>query len=248
MTLEKFIVTFILLASVAFVAITWRESRTDRTRLESAIASQQQLISAAENREKTRDATLKITLAQIADAKKAAQTPAQILSAVNQSLGLPQPISFTPRSTCTAPDESGLGTGETAFSRNSSSNIESHVLNFFRRRAQSSTEVVASQNPSPSSPTAPTDATAASSETAAVPASDLKPLFDQIQECRSCQAQLSAIQADLADEHNRAASLIKERDAAVKSAKGGNLWYRLRQNAKWLAVGAALSLGVGRIR
>jgi hypothetical protein len=248
MTLEKLIVTFVLLAALAFVAITWRESRADRTRLESTITSQQQLISAAENREKTRDATLKITLEQIANAKKAAQTPPQALSALNESTKLPQPITFTTRPTYRTPSDPGHGTGETAFRRNPSSNLKSQILNFFTRRVQSTTEVGASQNASSNSPAAATDAGPASTETATVPTSDLKPLYDQIQECRSCQAQLSVIRADLADEHSRAAALTKQRDAAVKSAKGGSLWHRLRQNAKWLAVGAALSVAVGRIR
>src|ERR1700723_3392979 len=91
MTLEKFIVTFILLATLAFVAITWRESRAGRTRVESPIAPQQQLTSAAEKHAEHRDAPLKITLAQIAKAKKAAQTPELALSALNASLHLPKP-------------------------------------------------------------------------------------------------------------------------------------------------------------
>ena len=248
MTLEKFAVAFILLAALVFVAITWRESRADRTRLESAIATQQQLISAAENREQTRDAALKITLAEIAEAKKVAQTPEQVLSALNQSLDLPHPIAFTTRSTYPAPCEQDRETGETAFPRNPDSSVKSQALSLFTRRVRSTTELGAPQNPASSSPVSPTVSGPLATEIAAVPTADLKPLFDQIQECRSCQAQLSTIQADLADEQSRAAALTKERDAALKSAKGGNLWHRLRQNAKWLAVGGALSLAVGRVR
>jgi len=247
MTLEKFIVTFILLATLAFVAITWRESRADRTRLESAIATQQQVISAAEKREQDRDATLKITLAQIAKAKKAAQTPEQALSALNGSLHLPKPFTFTTQSTRTAANETRKGTGATAFPFNPDSNLKSQVLNLFGVRAHTTTDDGAPQNPGSGSFTTAPVAAPPSTETVAVPSADLKPLFARIQECRSCEAQLLTMQANLSDEQRRAEALAKERDAALKSAKGGNLWHRLRQNAKWLAVGAALSIAASRI-
>ena len=36
-----------------------------------------------------------------------------------------------------------------------------------------------------------------------------------------------------------AISTIAERDAAIRAARGGGFWSRLRRNAKWFAVGAA---------
>ena len=79
---------------------------------------------------------------------------------------------------------------------------------------------------------------AANELTAELPATDLKPLYDFVQECRACQVQLSAANADLSDEKVKSAALAKERDVAVRASKGGNLWTRLRRNARWFAVGA----------
>ncbi len=78
-------------------------------------------------------------------------------------------------------------------------------------------------------------------QSATIPASDLKPLFDYIQDCRACQAQLKATQADLTDEKASNSALTRERDAAIAANKGGSLWHRLKRNAKWLAAGAALT-------
>lgn len=38
--------------------------------------------------------------------------------------------------------------------------------------------------------------------------------------CRACQARLAAAQADLTDEQTKAATLVKERDGAIRTAKG----------------------------
>jgi len=73
-----------------------------------------------------------------------------------------------------------------------------------------------------------------------VPAADLKPLFDFVQDCRACQAKLTAAQQDVKDEQAKNSALTTERDAAVKAAKGGGFWQRTARAAKWLAVGFAV--------
>lgn len=73
---------------------------------------------------------------------------------------------------------------------------------------------------------------------AVMPADDLKPLYDFTQDCKACQARLSAAQSNLADEQLKTAALTRERDAAVRVAKGGSLWHRVARAAKWFAVGA----------
>jgi hypothetical protein len=73
-----------------------------------------------------------------------------------------------------------------------------------------------------------------------VPAADLKPLFDYVQDCRACQAKLASAQQDLRDEQAKSAALTTERDSAVKAAKGGGFWRRSVRAAKWLAVGFAV--------
>jgi hypothetical protein len=73
---------------------------------------------------------------------------------------------------------------------------------------------------------------------AQIPAADLKPLFDYVQDCRSCQAQLAAAKQDATDNAAKLTALTRERDAAVATAKGGTFWQRLHRNALWFVVGA----------
>ncbi len=73
-----------------------------------------------------------------------------------------------------------------------------------------------------------------------VPSADLKPLFDFVQDCRACQAKLAAAQQDTQDERTKNDALTKQRDAAVKAAKGGSVWTRTVRTVKWLAVGFAV--------
>jgi len=95
---------------------------------------------------------------------------------------------------------------------------------------------LSSQAPAPSSqnsnplPSAPS---------AQIPAADLKPLFDYVQDCRVCQAQLAAAQKNSADDATKIAALTRERDAAITASKGGNFFRQLRRNALWFAIGAA---------
>lgn len=73
-----------------------------------------------------------------------------------------------------------------------------------------------------------------------VPQADLKPLFAGLEECRACQERLAAIQEDLKDERAKVSALTLERDAAIRTARGGGFWARFRVGAKWFVVGGAL--------
>jgi hypothetical protein len=74
---------------------------------------------------------------------------------------------------------------------------------------------------------------------AQLPASDLKPLYDYVQDCRTCQVQLAASNLNSAGDATKIAALTRERHAAVTAAKGGSFWRRPRRNALWFVVGAA---------
>jgi hypothetical protein len=78
------------------------------------------------------------------------------------------------------------------------------------------------------------------SSPAQIPAADLKPLYDYVQDCRSCQAQLAAAQQNRADDAAKFEAMTRERDAAVIAAKGGTLWRRFRRNLEWFAIGATI--------
>lgn len=71
-----------------------------------------------------------------------------------------------------------------------------------------------------------------------IPQSDLKPLFNMVEDCQTCQAQLASAQGDLADERTKSAAITAQRDAALKSAHG-TFWSRARTAAKWFIIGAA---------
>jgi len=77
------------------------------------------------------------------------------------------------------------------------------------------------------------------SPTVHLPAEDLKPLYDFASQCRECQARLTVTQADLKDEQSKTQLLTKERNAALRAARGGSVLQRVLRATKWIAIGAA---------
>lgn len=90
---------------------------------------------------------------------------------------------------------------------------------------------------------AATETTIPGPAVATIPRSDLMPLFDAAEDCQACQLKLSAAQADLSDQTAKLAATSSERDAALKAAKGGSAWARVKRSAIWFIIGA----GVGAI-
>jgi hypothetical protein len=90
-----------------------------------------------------------------------------------------------------------------------------------------------------SSTRSPAAKPAAPEPQAIIPTADLKPLYDFALDCKACQSKLTAAQSDLADEKTKTVTLTKERDAAVRTAKGGSAIQRFARAAKWLLIGAA---------
>jgi HAMP domain-containing protein len=173
----------------------------------------------------SRQSALAQTLAQIENLKRATQTPQQIVSAIPQFISLPQPITLTPtQQGIQAPNATARfpnpGTSDTSKPSPSSG---------ANRGADSS------------------DAALPSAPTAQIPTADLKPLYNYIQDCRSCQAQLASAQQNAADDASKIEALTKERDAAVTASKGGTIWRRLSRNALWFALGAAATLAATKV-
>ena len=79
------------------------------------------------------------------------------------------------------------------------------------------------------------------------PAADLKPLYDFTVDCKACQAKLVAAQADLTDEKLKSQALGRERDDALRVAKGGSVLRRIARAAKWFAIGAAAGAVAGKV-
>ncbi len=76
--------------------------------------------------------------------------------------------------------------------------------------------------------------------TISIPQPDLKPFYDELQDCRVSSLQSAATEKDLEDEKLRSAAFSKERDAAINAAHGGSFWVRLKRETKWFAIGIAL--------
>lgn len=108
---------------------------------------------------------------------------------------------------------------------------------------QSASETAAAVGTTSSSPPSAADSSPANSNptqsNAILPADDLKPLYDFTLDCQACQAKLAAAQGNLADEKLKTSALTKERDQALKIARGGSVWRRFTRAAKWFAIGAA---------
>lgn len=83
----------ILIAALAVHA--WLASRDEQQRLKSALATQKQIIDAANADEAARKIALQQTLAQIDALKRTTQTPEQIVRELSKYLSLPSPITLS---------------------------------------------------------------------------------------------------------------------------------------------------------
>lgn len=193
------------------ILLAWQADRRDRAQLASQLAAAQQIIAQASTSQKDRDAQLTQTLAQLTAKKQSNLTTAQLLAALPQALHLPEPL--------TAPSPDPPAANQNVGTRSN-------------RAAPPKGNSPLPDNPLPKT-------TRASSPNVVVPAADLKPLYDFALDCQACQAKLTATQADLADEKTKSALLTKERDAALRVAKGGSILRRIARAAKWFAIGAA---------
>jgi hypothetical protein len=99
------------------------------------------------------------------------------------------------------------------------------------------------------SPESPNGSTSGTPEPkVSIPPDDLKPLYDYALSCKACQDQLAAAQADLKDEKAKTTALGRERDDALRAAKGGSVLQRVARAAKWVAIGAAAGAVAAKLR
>jgi hypothetical protein len=243
--------TIAFLASILFVCLAlhaWLVSRDERQRLQSTLATQKRLLDAANARESNRDASLADALAQIAALKRTTQTPEQIVRDLPKYISLPQPITLSDASSnsasqskaFTSPKKSGpasqQGIGRSSQKRTTAGEIPLPVVQDSKSVASLSTDRD-SLSDAFHATDLPCNATAGC--TAELPPADLKPLYDYVQDCRACQAELAVAKQNAADDAAKIAALTAERDAAITASKDGTFWRRLRRNALWFAIGAA---------
>ncbi len=80
---------------------------------------------------------------------------------------------------------------------------------------------------------------------ATIPRPDLPALRDYVESCKACSVKLHTAEQDLAAQAQelrlageRLSAVEKERDAALKAAKGGGFWHGVKIGFKWFAIGA----------
>lgn len=213
----------IVIAVALFVATVqaWRADRRDRAQLAAELAATKQLLAAADARQHDRDAQLAQTLAALSAEKRVIVTPAQILRELPKNIPLPAPITLQADH---APSVGGT-LGSPASNASSAATGEASLAPTNGSSAASTATTSQSNQKPPAA--------------AVIPAADLKPLYDFALDCQACQAKLSAAQNDLTDEKAKTAALTKERDDALRIAKGGSAWRRVTRAAKWFLLGVA---------
>src|ERR1700694_5188500 len=87
--LPEIVAVFLLALAVHF---SWRADRRDRSQLASELAATKQLLSAADARQRDRDAQLAQTLAALEAEKRATATPAQVVRELPAQISLPSRI------------------------------------------------------------------------------------------------------------------------------------------------------------
>ncbi len=247
----------LLLAAMAFHA--WLAAHDEQQRLQATLAAQKQLLDAADARERDRNAALNQTLASIAKLKSDTRTPEEILRELPQYLPLPQPITLGTSAAqpatnaraagspplATAPGQQGTAVSESA-SGAAPSDCESGLQTCLLKAGSSPAANLAASPPSSASFSSSASQALPPASTATIPAADLQPLFDFVQDCRACQARLAVAQQNASDDDAKIAALARERDAAITASKGGTFWRRLRRNALWFAIGAGAGIALAK--
>jgi hypothetical protein len=211
------IAEFVIAATLALTLFAaYRAERRDRTQLAADLAAAKQTLAQTNARQHDRDAQLTKTLAALAAGKRNVKTPAEIVRALPNEIPLPVTIALDPN-----------------FAKNDSNVRCSSGLPWSGKGPNCGPEGL-----EPTRLRNDHTSTVATQTQAVLPTADLKPLYDFAVDCKACQSKLAAAQADLTDERAKAAILTRERNEAVRVAKGGSLLQRITRNAKWLAIGA----------
>lgn len=227
---------------VLIVGHAWLAAHDDRLRMNSVLAAQQQAIDAANARERQSGLDLQKSISEIETLKRGAITPEQIVGGLARYLQLPQPIQLKSAEAT----RSDLDGEDSVLSRRASS----QELNEPGRSAPVKTEVQTQADDAiaangtdedqlPDAAASKLAASTTAARSATIPIGDLRPLYDYVQNCRECEAKLTAASLTAADQQAKLNALVRERDAAVATAEGGGLARRLRRNAAWFALGVA---------
>jgi type II secretory pathway pseudopilin PulG len=224
----------VTLALAAIVVAAWRADRRDRAKLAADLAVARQALAQLDARQHGRDTQLAQTLASLGAEKRSVTTSAQIIRALPQQIPLPVPITLQAQDPTSKPQTATCSAGR---SPRSPAGLESTAPPC--KPWSSTGQPFGAEDSDPASAAHSNPSAKPAEPSGVIPAADLKPLYDFALDCKACQAKLAAAQADLTDERAKTAVLTRERDEAVRAAKGGSFLRRVARNAKWLAIGAA---------
>lgn len=218
------LLTVFFAIAIAWISVDgWLISVEARRQFESAMAAQQALIAKANAEEHEQGDALKNLLKDIADIKKKTRTPPEIIKELPKYLPLPAPI--------TIPLARQPGSVEF---RQLTTSAEKSSLRDETKKGLTDAPVLRRGAATVASPTA--SVLRSNALDARLPLQDLKPLFDFVQDCRTCDAELDAARRTAENDSAKIAALTRERDLAVR-AKNGSTWRRIRSNLTWLAFG-----------
>ena len=225
-----------LVAAALVIALlaAWRADRRDRAQLAADLAAANRTLAQASSRQHDRDAQLLQTLAALAAEKRANTTPAQILRELPKQIPLPVPVTLQTQDPTSKPQTATCSAGR---SPRSPAGLESTAPPC--KPWVSTGQPFGAEGTDPASAAHSNPSAKPAEPSGVIPIEDLKPLYDFALDCKACQAKLTAAQANLTDERAKTAALTRERNEAVRVAKGGSLLRRIARNAKWLAIGAA---------
>lgn len=221
-TVEIFTVAAIIIFGLAAL-YELRTFRTEQQELRAALATQQHLVDAANHRESERESSLEQELESIQKLKKQTRKPSDILDRLPRYLPLPQPLTLQRAPSFAAPASDAEATTSGAERDGSTEN-----------GAAGARESV----PGAAQDVAVRPAARSAGSGVELPLHDLKPLFDFVQDCRACNAELAAAEKNRTDDAAKIAALTRQRDVALSAARGGAFWHRLQHELEWFAAGA----------
>ena len=213
----KLLLVLAAIVSISIVVYAWVDARRDEQSLKETIATQNKALDAANADKRQNDSDLQKALAQINSLKRRVKTPSAAVQGLNQSLPLPAPIAFVPVGETRATPLDGASTGNRSGGSRPGSGPISQIPDG---------HAGAKTSPPGSS--------------AILPAVDLVPLYQYTQNCRACSVELDSARANALDNQKKIAALTAQRDAAVKTSRGGSVVRRIKQCAIWFAVGAGV--------
>lgn len=220
-TAEMVFVLFAL-GSVWLSLDSWLSSRDAERKFKNASAVEQKLIAESDAANRQQENELKTLLKQTNDLKAKTKTPFQIVKELPKYLSLPVPITLanSEQTGCEVRTDCA-GTSLTSKVHDGKSSVNSIIS------PPESPRVTA---PKPSS-------LLRGNLDAKLPVQDLRPLFNFVQDCRTCDAELDAARKMEGDDAIKLAALTRERDLALRVEKR-SYWRRFRQGVVLFSLGA----------